>query len=594
MKRRIAIAFFLLSAVLASAQDDVVMRAMKDELKRTMSSLQMKEMEKPYFVSYRVDDVRSLSVSATLGSLTSTGPMHHRTLAVELRVGDYKLDNTNFLSIRSFGAGMFSGMPQVPIDDNYLEIRRSLWLATDRQYKRALEDITGKRAALQARRHTENVPDFSHEQPLQAIEPERPLSIDTGRAEQLARELSAVFKQAPQVMTSAVDLSVVDEYSRYVNSESTEYAHSKPLVTLQVKGETRASDGLPISDTFTIYAKSLDVLLADKRILDRTRELAAKLSKVQSAAVADRYTGPVLFEGEAAAEIFAEVFAPGLVASRSPMTDDPQSEAVFTQLNSRMGGVSFAEKIGSRVLPDFVDVTDAPQIDRFEGTPVAGSYRIDDEGVPSRETKLVEAGIVKAVLASRTPVGTVRNSTGSRRGIGACPSNLIVNARKTESRSELRAELLKRAKERGKDYAIIVRRAGGGGTNSIQSFFARMQMGGEGGTTLLEVFRVYADGHEETIRGAELTDVSAATFKDIVAAGDRGTVYNDVFVPKLGSIFGFLSGGSPDMAGLSPVSYVVPSLLFDDVSIKQATGPFPNPPLTKPPLAEQGSSEKIQ
>ena len=591
MKRRIAIAFFLLGGVLASAQDDVVLRAMKDELKRTMSSLQMKDMEKPYFVAYRVDDVRSLSVSATLGSLTSTGPVHHRTLGVELRVGDYKLDNTNFLSIRSFGAGMFSAMAQVPVDDNYLEIRRSLWLATDRQYKRALEDITGKRAALQARRRTEDVPDFSHERPLQAIEPQQPMSMDTARAEQLARDLSAVFRQTPQVMTSAVDIALIDEYSRYINSEGTEYAHSKPLVTLQVKGETRASDGLPISDTFTIYGKSLDDLLGDKHILDRTRELAAKLSKVQSASVADRYNGPVLFEGEAAAEIFADLFAPGLVAARSPMTDDPQSEAVFTQLNSRMGGVSFAEKIGSRVLPDFVDVTDAPQIDRFEGTPLAGAYRIDDEGVPSRETKLVEGGIVKAILASRTPVASVRNSTGSRRGIGACPSNLIFNARKTESASDLRADLLKRAKERGKDYAIIVRRAGGGGTNSIQSFFTRMQMGGEGGTTLLEVARVYPDGHEEIIRGAELTDVSVAIFKDIVAAGDKRTVYTDVFVPKLGSIFGFLGGGSPDLAGLPVVSYVVPSLLFDDVSIKQATGPFPNPPLTKPPLAEQGNSE---
>ncbi len=162
MKRRLLPIFLLLTATLAYAQDDVVMRAMRDELKRTLTSLQMKGMEKPYFVSYRIDDVRTLAVSASLGSLTATGPTHRRMLSVEVRVGDYKLDNTNFLSVRGFGGGrMFSGYGEAPIDDNYLEIRRSLWLVTDRQYKRALEDLTAKRAALETRRRAEDVPDFS-------------------------------------------------------------------------------------------------------------------------------------------------------------------------------------------------------------------------------------------------------------------------------------------------------------------------------------------------------------------------------------------------------------------------------------------------
>ena len=46
------------------------------------------------------------------------------------------------------------------------------------------------------------------------------------------------------------------------------------------------------------------------------------------------------------------------------------------------------------------------------------------------------------------------------------------------------------------------------------------------------------------------------------------------------------SGGGPDSSGLPAVSYVVPSLLFDELSLKQAAGPFPNPPLSKPPIAD--------
>ncbi|HZU43309.1 MAG TPA: metallopeptidase TldD-related protein, partial [Terriglobales bacterium] len=564
MKRKLLPVLLLLTATLAYAQNDVVMRAMRDELKRTLTSLQMKGMDKPYFVSYRVDDVRTLAVSATLGSLTATGPTRRRVLAVEVRVGDYKLDNTNFLSMRGFGGRMFSGYGEAPIDDNYLEIRRSLWLATDRQYKRALEDLTAKRAALETHRRAEDVPDFSPQQPQKYFEPARPMPFDSVHVEQLGREVSAIFRQSPQVMTSSVSLAVMDEYSRYINSDGTEYERAKPFITVQVKGETQANDGLPISDSFVLYAKSLDQV-TDKQLLDGTRDLAARLVKLQSAPLMDRYTGPVLFENDAAAEIFADVFVPGLVAARAPITDEPQAEAAFTQITARMGGASFAEKIGGRVLPDFVDVTDEPGMEKFGDTPLCGTYKIDDEGVPSRETKLVEGGIVKAVLASRIPAGTIRQSTGSRRGMGASPSNLIFTAHKTASTTDLRAELLNKAKARGLDYGIIVRHAGGGGLDSMRSFFLRMQAGGDAGTSLLEVYKYFADGHEQLVRGAELTEMNVSSFKDIVAAGDKPIVYNDIFVPKLNSIFAVMSGGGSDWAGMPIVSYVVPSLLFDEM-----------------------------
>lgn len=592
MKRKLLSVLLLLTATLACAQDDVVMRAMRDELKRTLSSLQMKGMEKPYFVSYRIDDVRTLTVSASLGSLTATGPTHRRVLSAEVRVGDYKLDNTNFLSMRGFGGGrMFSGYGEAPIDDNYLEIRRSLWLVTDRQYKRALEDLTAKRAALQTRRRAEDIPDFSTEKPQKYFEPERPMPFDRAHVEQLARDVSAIFRQSPQVMTSSVTMAVMDEYSRYINSDGTEYARSKPFITVQVKGETQASDGLPISDSFAVYAKSLDQI-ADKQVLDRTHELATRLVKLQSAKLMDRYTGPVLFENDAAAEIFADVFVPGLVAARSPITDEPQAEAAFTQIASRMGGASFAEKVGGRVLPDFVDISDEPQLEKFGDTPLCGTYKIDDEGVPSRETKLVEGGIVRAVLASRTPAGTIRQSTGSRRGIGASPSNLIFTAHKTSSAADLRAELLQKAKARGYDYGIIVRQAGGGGLDAMRSFFMRMQAGGAAGTSLLEVYKHFADGHEELVRGVEVTEMNVSNFKDIVAVGDKPVVYSDIFIPKLNSIFALMSGGSSDTAGVPIVSYVVPSLLFDEVSLKKATGPFPQPPVTKSPLLDTAAQEQ--
>lgn len=164
----------LLCGVLGHAQDDVPLRAMKDELTRSITQLQMQKMDKPYFIAYRMDEIDQSTVSAMLGSLTQEKPSHMRLIGVEVRVGDYALDNSNYFSRRSFGggaAGMFSSISQAPLDDNYQQIRRDFWLATDAQYKKALEDLSGKRAALETRKHSDDVPDFSKEASANETEP---------------------------------------------------------------------------------------------------------------------------------------------------------------------------------------------------------------------------------------------------------------------------------------------------------------------------------------------------------------------------------------------------------------------------------------
>ncbi len=92
----------LLSAGAGSAQDDVVMRAMRDELARSMADLRLEELSRPYFIAYRVDELNEVSAAASFGSVTSSRENLTRRLSVEVRVGDYAFDNTNFLGPPSF------------------------------------------------------------------------------------------------------------------------------------------------------------------------------------------------------------------------------------------------------------------------------------------------------------------------------------------------------------------------------------------------------------------------------------------------------------------------------------------------------------
>src|SRR5689334_16473208 len=164
---------------------------MRDELTRSMSELRLDTLPKPYFVAYRIDDVETAEATASLGSLIRGGEARHRNLRVELRVGDYEFDNTNFMGMGggpafSMLAGLRGGA-LMPLDDQYQEIRRQLWLATDGAYKRAVEQLAQKRAALQNQTRTEHLPDFAKEPPavISDVVPAPPL--DRAAAEALVR-----------------------------------------------------------------------------------------------------------------------------------------------------------------------------------------------------------------------------------------------------------------------------------------------------------------------------------------------------------------------------------------------------------------------
>lgn len=581
------VAMLLLASYAVAQQEEIVTRAMRDELARTVSQLRLAGTEKPYFVAYRMDEVQQVRVSASLGDLTATHPTRQRTLRVELRVGDYALDNSNYFAPRTFSGGasrMFSGVGQAPLDDNYAEIRRQLWLATDAEYKKALEDLSGKRAVLENRKRTDDLPDFSKEEPVKLEQTRSPMAVDVPALERLARELSAGFTDMPEIFISSVEIEARDSYTRYLNSEGTWFTRSEAVVELAIRAETQATSGLPLVETIHRWGRSLSDLPSREQLTADVRALGLRLKRLREAQSIDSYNGPVLFEQEGAAEIFAQIFAPGLIGMRAPLSDDPRFEMFFSQFMGQLGGGSFQDKIGGRVLPDFLNVVDNPKLGEHAGAGLLGSYTVDDDGVPARETRLVQKGVLKTLLTTRTPVKNVSHSSGSRRGWGPAPSNLIVSSEKVSSDQELRQELLRRAHERGLEYGIVVRRVGGGGLESLMRMAAMVTRQAAPSAALLEVYKVYPDGHEELLQGMQLSDLTAAMFKDIVAAGDKPVVCTDQFVPKMGTLFsmGFGAAG----VELPLVSYLVPSLLFDDVTLTKVTGPFPAPPFSKSPLLE--------
>jgi predicted Zn-dependent protease len=549
--------FVLATTPVFAQQENVETRAMRDEMQRSMKDLHLESQELPYYISYKIVDSNRQVAHASLGALTSSGESHARVLTVTVRVGDYDFDNSNFSGgiggMTELLVSLVGGNNILPIDDNYDELRRKIWLATDAAYKKAVEDLSARKAAQLNRNVTEKIPDFSKEPAHQESETLPPIVEKMSDAEHLVRAASAVFLKLPSIETSDAELEVDNTAEHYLNSEGTTYYRQVPEVYFHASASLQNGTGESFADTYSAHARSLSALPGEAALVASTNEISDRLTLRMNGKSAKRYNGPVLVEGKAADELFARYFSVHLLTHHS---DSGTSSLIALLSGSGTSGGSttnLLSKIGSRVLPDFLTVVDNPQLTQLDGQPLFGNYKFDEEGVPSQETTLVKNGILKTLLISRTPVRSIPQSSGNMRELGVQPGNLLVSASTSSSREDLRKQLIDLVSSRGLEYGIIVRRLSG--------------------AVAIEAVRIYPDGHEEALRNAKVAEVTSASFKDILAVSKDRTLYSEH------------AQGTALYTDADLVSYIVPDLLFEDMTIERSSDDTPKPPAIPSPLA---------
>jgi predicted Zn-dependent protease len=549
-------------------QDDPEIRAMRDEMQRSMKQLHLESMAEPYYIAYKISDTDQKEEQASLGALTSSGESRNRFLSVTVRVGSYDFDNTNFTAAGGGLAALLgsigAGSNMLPIDDSYDEMRRRIWLATDAAYKKAVEDLSAKKAAQQSRNRDETILDFCKEPARQESEIMPPVDLKLPDTERLVRAASAVFRTLPLLESSSAEIAVSNTTEHFLDSEGTTYVRQLPDVNFRASASIQIPTGEIFTDSYTAYGRSLTEFPPDTALLHETNLVVDRLNTRRKGKVAKRYNGPVLFEGDAAAELFAHNFANQLAARRA--NGSGNSALISALLGGGGGGAGAANtatnlinKIGSRLLPDFLTVIDNPQLTQADGHPLFGNYKFDEEGVPSQETVLVKDGYLKTLLTSRTPARGLLQSTGNMRERGVLPGNLFLDASKTSPAADLRKQLLDLVKGRDLEYGMIIRRLTG--------------------NVALEAIRVYPDGHEETVRDARIAEVTINSFKDILAVSKERAVYTEH--AALTSLAGFSPFSGGDL-----VTYVVPDLLFEDMTVEHIPNDSPKLPAIPSPLAQ--------
>ena len=414
---------------------------MADELARS-KTLQLNSLDKPYFVQYTTSDGDEMVITASLGGILASVRAHSRSPRVEVRVGSAQFDNTNSIYSGS------SRLGSLPIDDDYDALRVQFWLASDGMYKSATDQITRKRNALREVADADHTPDLSPAKTVIEVETPARLTVDQRKWEETLRQISARFAAAPSVSQSSVRFRTISSTYRLVNSEGTVIRIPQDLSDVTIRGEALAPDGNRVWDYQAVVGLTPKDM-PDEETLDKLAEsVAANLSNLVKAPVAEEYSGPVLFEQEAAAQMMASVLTDAVRLQRKPVAP-PGSN------NGQILDSVWSSKVGSKVLPEWMSVTDDPSKEEFQGSVLAGFYKVDDEGVPAERVALVDKGVLKGFLASREPIKTIAVSNGHGRLPGgwgtelAAPGHLLIEVSEKTKEKDMKAKLLEKAENGG-------------------------------------------------------------------------------------------------------------------------------------------------
>jgi TldD protein len=539
-----------------------VLQALDAELQRSMQKLKTQPVP-PYFMSYEVVDTHAFFVTGEFGQLTGSNEGHHRQLDVDLRVGDYSLDNAR--EIRGGMRGMsfpdFSGAT-IPIDNDPAAIRAAVWYRTDDRYKRAVEQYTKVKTNVQVEVASEDKSDdFSHEQAQQYSEPPIDIKVDRHAWEDRVRKYTAPFSKYPDIYGASAIFTASAETRWFVNSDGSRIQTSQPAWRLFVIAYTKADDGMELPRYESFLGFSEKDLPDDSAMLKVVDKMIHDLEALRVAPVADPYTGPAILSGRASGVFFHEIFGHRVEGHRQKLSEESQT---------------FKKMINQEVLPKTFSVSFDPTVRRMAGTALAGYYLYDNQGVKARRVEVVQDGILKTFLMSRTPIEGIAQSNGHGRaqsGLNpvARQSNLIVGVAPSAVQPDLKKLLIAEIKKKGLPYGLYFEDISGGFTftgRTTPNAFNVMP---------LMVYRIYPDGREELVRGVDLIGTPLTTFSKIEAADNHVAVFN--------GICGAESGGVP-------VSAASPGMLISQIEVQKKQKSQSRAPILPAPSENRESDRR--
>lgn len=561
--------------------DSIILSAMKHELNRNMKELVKDDYAKPFFISYTIADIKTAYASASLGALTGSGDNVYKDWNVRVMVGDYELNDENFVS-NDNPSNVSRVTHQMPLENDYLGIRMALWSVTDNVYNSAAQNYKQKKSLIEddkVQKDLLGISDFSKAEVVKKIIPSKEYTLNKVLLEQKARELSNVFSDYPEILNSGVRLNQFVANLYFINSEGTEVVFPLEFSAIAINLNTITKDNETVTRSLVYNTLDVSKLPENKDVISDIRKVVDDIDSLSAREkFEDEYTGPVLYVGDAVVNVLAPKLFPSnnnLIAKRKPLKPKEETGTYYDDRNTPNKW-----KIGKKVLDESITVTDYTSMKTFNGTELWGNYSVDAEGVvPPDSLTLIKNGVLVNKLNGRTPAqdvdstnGHMRTSigySGAQKSIG--PGIVKISSSGTNTHEELKQKLIEMAKEEGYDYGIMVKSMGVTATEAP-----------------LKVYKVLAEtGEEIPLHAVSVGSPDDKSLKNIAGVSDSLMVKNMLYS------FGYSTAINSDgisnrgMGGM-PTSFIVPSaILLEDIDVSPKRIRYSNmTPLIESPLED--------
>ena len=525
-----------------SQHDDVILRAMQDELDRNMKELRLPNHDKPFFIMYNIRDQKTYDITATLGSIVQSNERPARFKSnIRILVGDYEFNDESLED--NLGSSPTALEISLPIDDDYLGIRRSLWSSTDKVYRDAARHFSKHQQTLkESGKSLQEIPhrSFAKGSPIKLVSTITPYVFDKSTWQSTLKDLSSIFLKHPEILYSGVVIQFTEGHNYIVNSEGVVAKIPFQKASLIVIAQGKNEDGEFIFDQIIHDARTPDKFPSANDLKDEIEKMILAIGKqLALPKLEEEYHGPVLLAGSAVAHLFSSTLFNG---AESVLANNFVPRISGFQYSGNNLGMD--NKIGKIILNESLTVKAKPLLKSYNGVDLFGAFQIDDEGIrPSEELVIVENGVLKNLLNDRTLTNPAQVANGFSSGPGVVE---ITTAHKN-SEKELKDKLLAAAKGEGLDYALIIRQS-------------PMLMG------VLNVHKISVkDGKEELVRNALLSEMNFRTLRRMLGASGNYQAHN-----LNGAKFLNPGANGPE------ISFIVPeAILLESVEVK----PFEIPTL---------------
>ena len=485
-----------------SSDEDVLFNVLKQEVNYYYSHLS-KDSIPVSFLSLNVSDETHLTIASDMGYASVTEDSS-RKLAPVIRIGNGQPDNPTspFDFPEEIWKSYSTSVVDLPLTNDENAIKDLIWSTLNKKYAgtlavyKALLKKSGKESAPAA----DQTKGESYYEP-----PIAPQKINKEKWKDIINRVTLNKTDNASVVCRAI-FDCITERKYVVSSEGTAIAQNKKTLWIGLNVSATDEKGRECSLIKDFVAFDDSGLPSEDVLHEAMEDLVVRIKALSKAPMAEAYSGPVLFSGEAGGVFFHEVLGHRLEKEDS----------------------EFKPMIGKNVLPSDMSVTCDPTINNINGSPVWGDYLYDDDGRKGERVECIKDGIMKSLLHSAPQKkGDAPSNGHGRAAFGEKPiprqSNLLVETSHPYTEQQLREMFIQDLKRNNKEYGYYIRTVSNGWTTTSNSTKRVSSFN----VVPIETYRVYADGRPDSlVRGVSFIGTPLSAFSNIKAAGGKIETFN--------------------------------------------------------------------